>query len=115
MQLNDEEKIKTMLLRTRQGDDSLRVLNEQLRRHYDRLEVIAKQYRRRAPIKDTAFQEEFRAAVALLRAFADDAQTFWNDTRMCYYAADKKEFVREHRIIIKQLKAAAVSLSRQRT
>lgn len=111
--LSEEKKLQKMLERTEAGDNDLRRLADEFRNYYDRLELIYKQHRRKMPIRDLTFQEEFRDTVAKLRALADNAHDFWNDTRMCYYNSDKDKFVRQHRIIIKRLKSLAVSFSRQ--
>ena len=113
MPLNEEETIKKLLDQTEQCGNSLRAAGEGFARFYERLELIAKQRRRRMPVRDNGFQEDFRAAVAQLRALADIAQDSWQDLRACYYAAERAAFVRGHRVLIKQLKAAAVSLQRR--
>ena len=113
MVLSEEEKLQTMLQLTDECEGDLRRLVQDFREYYDRLEVINKQHRRKMPIRDLTFQEEFRSTVAKLRAAADNAHGFWQDTRMSYYASDKVQFVREHRLLIKRLKSVAVSFSRQ--
>ncbi|MDR1124059.1 MAG: hypothetical protein LBL61_05670 [Elusimicrobiota bacterium] len=113
MPLNEEETIKKLLEQTAHGADSLRVMGEGFTRFYNRLELIAKQHRRRMPVRDDGFQDDMRSAVGQLRALADDAQDSWQAARACYYAADRAAFVREHRVLIKQLKAAAAALRRR--
>ena len=102
-----------MLVQTVAGDNELRILNETFRNYMDRLEVIALQNRRKTQVRDIIFPVEFRESGGALRALADRAQDFWQDTRMSYYGSDKDKFVQEHRVIIKQLKSAAASFSRQ--
>ncbi|MDR0734896.1 MAG: hypothetical protein LBG16_04325 [Elusimicrobiota bacterium] len=113
MPLNEEETITKLFVQTEQCDGSLRAAGEDFARFYGRLELIVKQHRRRMPVRDGGFQDDFRAAVAQLRALADTAQDSWQAARSCYYASDRAAFVREHRVAIKQLKSAAVSFHRR--
>jgi hypothetical protein len=94
-------------------DASLRSLNEQFRFFYDRLENIAKHHRRRIPVRDLTFQEEFRSKALELRKLADDCQDFWRSARMEYYSRGKQKFVQENRLNIKQIKKGALSFNRQ--
>ena len=94
MPLNEEETITELLGQTERCDSSLRAAGEDFTRFYERLELIAKQHRRRMPVRDASFQDDFRAAVVQLRALADAAQASWRATRACYYAADRATFVR---------------------
>jgi hypothetical protein len=113
MPLNEQETIKKLLDQTEQCDSSLRAACESFARFYERLDLIAKQHRRHMPVRDSGFQDDFRAEVAQLRVLADTAQDSWQAARACYYAADRAGFVREHRVVIKQLKSAAVSFRRR--
>lgn len=61
--------------------DKLRLINTQFRLYYDRLEVIAKQHRRRVAVTDTSFEQEFRATVEELRKLTDTEQDFWQQAR----------------------------------
>ena len=111
--MTEEEKIKQMLDTIEQEDSALRAFNEQLRFFYDRMEDISKHHRRKTPSRDLTFQEEFRETALKIRKFADDCQDYWQERRMLYYSSDKKKFVQDNRLNIKQIKTAALSFNRQ--
>jgi hypothetical protein len=113
MDIKQEETIQKMLEETEYGDNKLRSLNEGFLGFYGRLEVIIKQHRRKMPVRDSRFQEEFRAAVLELRKLADRMLDFWKSARLYYYGTDKEKFVRENRINVKQIKTFAASFNRQ--
>jgi len=80
----------------------------------DRLDVIAVQYKRKTPIRDLTFQEEFRAEVSQLRVVADKVQDYWQGARQSYYGGDGKDkFSQGSRMQIKQIRMEALSLNRQ--
>lgn len=49
----------------------------------DRAAPIIKQHKRNTPVRDTAFEEEFRAFIAAVSAFANQSDSFWK-TRMSF-------------------------------
>lgn len=108
-----EQQLQQMLSEVENSKDKLRALNNNLRLFYDRLEVIAKQHKRRQPVTDTSFQEEFRAAVAELKALSDASQDFWHETRKMYNSSDKAKLIGDNRILVKQISIAALAFTRQ--
>lgn len=113
MTLNEAERIKKMLEETEHASSKLKNINDQLRLFYDRLEILVKHHRRKMPIRDLTFQEEFRACILELRNFTNECEDFWQETRRYYQTCDKTKFVQENRINIKQIKTAALSFNRQ--
>lgn len=113
MSLTPEAKIKQMSEEIDSSCDTLRAINEKLRAYYDRLEIIYKQHRRRMPIKDTTFQEEFRATVLEIKDFAEKSNDFWQETRTFFRETDKAALVELNRIGVKQMNIGAMFFSRQ--
>ncbi len=113
MTSSSEAKIKQMSEEIDSSSAALRTINEKLRSYYDRLEVICKQHRRRMPIKDITFQEEFRATVLELKDFADKSDDFWQQTRAFFRTGEKATLVEANRIGIKQMNIGAMAFSRQ--
>jgi DNA gyrase/topoisomerase IV subunit A len=111
--MNHQEEVKRILEEAETQNDIIRSFNKDMIIYYGRLEAISKQYRRRMPVRDAAFQEDFRETMMNLRKFADRVQDFWQHTRRLYNSVDKDDFVRENRLNIKQIKTAAASFSRQ--
>lgn len=108
-----EERLKQMLEETETSKDKLRLINTQFRLYYDRLEVIAKQHRRRVAVTDTAFEQEFRATVEELRKLTDTEQDFWQQARSDYNKYDKAEIIKDNRVLVKQISIAALAFTRQ--
>lgn len=106
-------KIKQMSDEIEKSCVALREINTKLQGYYGRLEVIYKQYRRKMPVKDTTFQEEFRATMLELKFFSDTSNDFWQKTRSFIREADKPKLVEESRIAVKQLKLNAAAFNRQ--
>ncbi len=114
MSLTAEQQIKRMAEEIERSEDALRAINVKLRGYYDRLEVIYKQFKRRTPIKDTEFQNEFRTTVLELKAIADESGEFWRQTRTYFRTLeDKSEIIENNRINIKQLNITALAFNRQ--
>lgn len=108
-----EEKLKKMLEQAGAANDTLRQINEKLRLFYDRLETIAKQHKRRMPVRDTNFEQEFRAVVEDLKNFTNDCQDFWQQARSDYHASNKAKLIGDNRIAVKQITIAALAFTRQ--
>ena len=108
-----EQQLHQMLSEVENSKDKLRLINNNLRLFYDRLEVIAKQHKRRQPVTDASFQEEFRAAVAELKTLSDSSQDFWHETRKMYNSSDKAKLIGDNRILVKQISIAALAFTRQ--
>ena len=113
MNEDQADKIKQMTDEIEKSCVALRDINNKLYGYYGRLEVIYKQYRRKIPVKDTTFQEEFRATMLDLKAFSDNSNDFWQKTRSFIREADKSKLVEESRISVKQLKINANAFNRQ--
>lgn len=114
MSLTAEQQIKRMSEEIEHSEDALRAINAKLRGYYDRLEIIHNQFRRRTPIKDTEFQNEFRATVLELKTLADESGEFWQQTRTYFRTLDDKAHVIEsNRINIKQMNITALAFNRQ--
>ncbi len=73
-----EQKLKEMLETVEAAKDKLKKFTAQLRCYYDRLQDIAVQHRRKQPVTDLTFAEDFRATVTQLRAFTDVATQFFS-------------------------------------
>lgn len=108
-----EEAVKRMAEEIEKSSSSLRGLNVKLRGYYDRLEVIYKQYRRRVPVKDLSFQEEFRAAVLELKTLADESNDFWQGVRAYFRSLNKAELAANSRMNVKQMNISALAFNRQ--
>lgn len=108
-----EETVKRMAEEIEKSSSSLRGLNVKLRGYYDRLEVIYKQYRRRVPVKDLSFQEEFRAAVLELKTLADESNDFWQGVRAYFRSLNKAELAANSRMNVKQMNISALAFNRQ--
>ncbi len=109
-----ERQIKRMSEEIERSEDALRAINAKLRGYYDRLEIIHNQFRRRTPIKDTEFQNEFRATVLELKTLADESGEFWRQTRTYFRTLDDKgEIIANNRINIKQMNITALAFNRQ--
>lgn len=113
MSEDQTNKIKQMADEIEKSCTALRAINTKLHSYYGRLEVIYKQYRRKMPVKDTTFQEEFRSTMLELKAFSDSNNEFWQQTRFFIRQADKPKLVEESRIGVKQLKINANAFNRQ--
>lgn len=113
MTLTPEETVKRMAEEIEKSSSFLRALNVKLRGYYDRLEVIYKQYRRRAPVKDLSFQEEFRAAVLELKTLADESNDFWQGVRAYFRNLNKAELAANSRMNVKQMNISALAFNRQ--
>lgn len=113
MTLTPEETVKRMAEEIEKSSSSLRGLNVKLRGYYDRLEVIYKQYRRRVPVKDLSFQEEFRAAVLELKTLADESNDFWQGVRAYFRGLNKAELAANSRMNVKQMNISALAFNRQ--
>lgn len=108
-----EETVKRMAEEIEKSSSSLRGLNVKLRGYYDRLEVIYKQYRRRVPVKDLSFQEEFRASVLELKTLADESNDFWQGVRAYFRSLNKAELAANSRMNVKQMNISALAFNRQ--
>jgi hypothetical protein len=108
-----QKEIKLMLTEAEAQNGIMRSFNKDMLIYYGRLEAVAKQYHKRLPTRDAAFEEDFRETMLNLRKFTDRVRDFWHNNRQFYNSVDKNSFVRENRLDIKQIKTAAVSLSRQ--
>ncbi|WP_428048048.1 hypothetical protein [Candidatus Proelusimicrobium excrementi] len=108
-----EETVKRMAEEIEKSSSSLHGLNVKLRGYYDRLEVIYKQYRRRVPVKDLSFQEEFRAAVLELKTLADESNDFWQGVRAYFRSLNKAELAANSRMNVKQMNISALAFNRQ--
>ena len=114
MSLTAEQQIKRMSEEIERSEDALRAINAKLRGYYDRLEIIHNQFRRRTPIKDTEFQNEFRATVLELKTLADESGEFWQQTRTYFRTLDDKaDVIESNRINIKQMNITALAFNRQ--
>lgn len=113
MTLTPEETVKRMAEEIEKSSSFLRALNVKLRGYYDRLEVIYKQYRRRMPVKDLSFQEEFRAAVLELKTLADESNDFWHGVRAYFRSLNKAELAANSRMNVKQMNISALAFNRQ--
>ena len=103
MNQTPEETVKRMSDEIEKSSSALRTLNVRLRDYYDRLEVIYKQYRRRMPVKDLSFQEDFRSAVLELKTLAEESNDFWQNVRAYFRSLNKAELAANGRINIKQM------------
>lgn len=92
--------------------ENLKSCGAKMKLFYDRLEDIAKQYKKRSAVKDESFEEEFRALVIALRSQTDESEEFWRTARTYIRALDKKEAVGANRILIKQINISARNFSR---
>lgn len=108
-----EETVKRMAEEIEKSSSSLHGLNVKLCGYYDRLEVIYKQYRRRVPVKDLSFQEEFRAAVLELKTLADESNDFWQGVRAYFRSLNKAELAANSRMNVKQMNISALAFNRQ--
>ena len=113
MNLTPTQRIKQMSEEIERSEDALRVINAKMRGYYDRLEEIHTQFRRRVPVKDTEFQEEFRSTVLELKTLAEHCNEFWNQTRAYFRALDKADIIEDNRIIVKQMNITALAFSRR--
>lgn len=113
MSQTTEETLKKMSEEIDSSSASLRRINAELRGYYDRLEVICKQYRRRMPVKDSGFQEEFRSAVLEVKTLADGSNEFWQGVRAYFRGLDKAELAANSRINVKQMNINALAFNRQ--
>lgn len=108
-----EKKFEQMLSEIETSNDKLRAINSQLRLFYDRLEDKVKQHRRKMPVRDVTFEEEFRALVLDLRKLTDNSQDFWQETRAYFRILDKNKMVLENRVYVKRVNIAALAFTRQ--
>lgn len=113
MNQTPEETVKRMSEEIEKSSSALRTLNVRLRDYYDRLEVIYKQYRRRMPVKDLSFQEDFRSAVLELKTLAEESNDFWQNVRAYFRNLNKAELAANGRINIKQMNISALAFNRQ--
>ncbi|MDD6173958.1 MAG: hypothetical protein PUB86_06750 [Elusimicrobia bacterium] len=113
MNQTPEETVKRMSEEIEKSSSALRTLNVRLRDYYDRLEVIYKQYRRRMPVKDLSFQENFRSAVLELKTLAEESNDFWQNVRAYFRSLNKAELAANGRINIKQMNISALAFNRQ--
>ncbi|MGN0022674.1 MAG: hypothetical protein ACI352_01400 [Elusimicrobiaceae bacterium] len=113
MNQTPEETVKRMSEEIEKSSSALRTLNVRLRDYYDRLEVIYKQYRRRMPVKDLSFQEDFRSAVLELKTLAEESNDFWQNVRAYFRSLNKAELAANGRINIKQMNISALAFNRQ--
>lgn len=113
MNQTPEETVKRMSEEIEKSSSALRTLNVRLRDYYDRLEVIYKQYRRRMPVKDLSFQEDFRSAVLELKTLAEESNDFWQNVRAYFRSLNKAELAANGRINIKQMNISALDFNRQ--
>lgn len=102
-----------MLVEVESSRDDLRAINVLLRSYWGRMQDILQQVRRKQPIKEATFEEEFKATVLKLRALADNETDFWNKTRAQFQVLNKGQIVVENRLIIKQINCAALEFTRQ--
>ncbi len=102
-----------MLVEVEASRDDLRAINVQLRSYWGRMQDILQQVRRKQPVTETTFEEEFKATVLKVRALADNDTDFWNKTRAQFQTFNKGKIVVENRLIIKQINSAALEFTRQ--
>lgn len=106
-------KLKQILEEIESSCAALRKINNTLREYHGRLELIYQQYRRKMPVKDTSFQEEFRSTMLELKTFTENSNSFWQQIRTFMRSADKNKLIDESRISVKQLKINAQAFNRQ--
>ena len=108
-----ENKLKKVLDATEKSYKQLHKYNEDLKQFYVRLSEISVQYRRRAPITDTSFEEEFRKTIQDLSTLSDNTACFWKELRDKYHSEYEKLLAPEHRFLIKQIIIVARAFTRQ--
>lgn len=108
-----ENKLKKVLDATEKSYKQLHKYNEDLKQFYARLSEISVQYRRRAPITDNSFEEEFRKTIQDLSTLSDNTACFWKELRDKYHNEYEKLLKPEHRFLIKQIIIVARAFTRQ--
>lgn len=108
-----ENQLKIMLKKTEESQGNLRLYNEKLRQFLSRLEEISVQYKRRTPISDIAFEQDFRTTIEDLRILSDTNNTFWQEVRASYHSKYRKMLEQDHRFLIKQISFNALAFTRQ--
>ena len=106
-------KLKQMSEEIESSAAALRKINNTLREYHSRLELIYQQYRRKMPVKDVSFQEDFRSTMLELKTFTENSSAFWQQIRTFMRGADKNKLIEESRISVKQLKINAQTFNRQ--
>lgn len=108
-----ENKLNVMLENTENAHRQLQQYNQTFRQLYARLEEISVQYKRKTPITDASFEQDFRQAVEQLMALSDGSSVFWKEIRKKYHSKYNKLIDGEHRLLIKKISICALVFTRQ--
>ncbi len=108
-----ENKLQQMFDIVQNSQIKLRKLNESLRSLFGRLTQINIQYKRKMPITDISFEEDFCKVIEDLRSLSDENYNFWGEIRNQYYDKYEKELKEEHRFLVKKISLSAIDFTRQ--
>lgn len=108
-----ENKLQQMFNTVQDSQMELRKFNERLKNLFNRLAPISVQYKRKMPVTDTSFEQDFCKTIEELRVLSDANYAFWGEVRNQYYEKYEKELKEEHRFLIKKISLAAFDFTRQ--
>ena len=108
-----EQNLQIILKQVEDSQIKLRKYNEDFRQLFVRLEEMCVQHKRRAPLTDISFEQDFRNAIEDLRKLSDCNYVFWKEIRDKYYSQYKKMLTAEYRFLIKQISVCAIAFTRQ--